>query len=65
LQRNQIAKEIYISVYAYQFTEVNLGIVVHRATDTAEENLNTIFLEKGNLLTYTLEDSVVSFKLNS
>jgi hypothetical protein len=62
-----LASEIYISIYAYQFTEVNLGVIVHRTSDTKDQNLNTIILEKGNLLTYTLNatHSVVSFKANS
>jgi hypothetical protein len=29
-----LAKEVYIAVYAYRFTEVNLGVVVRRKNGT-------------------------------
>jgi hypothetical protein len=30
LEGDKLAKEIYVAVYAYRFTEVNLGVIVHR-----------------------------------
>jgi hypothetical protein len=67
LEGGKLANDLYISVYAYQFTEVNLAVIVHRASDTVESNLNTLVLEKDSLLTYTLDSthSSVSFKFNS
>lgn len=47
-----MAKEIYISVYAYQFTEVNLGVIVHRKSTPG--SVHEIPLEKGNIQSYIL-----------
>jgi hypothetical protein len=30
LKEERLATELYISIYAYQFAEINIGVVVHR-----------------------------------
>lgn len=52
LGKSELSKEIYISVYAFQFTEVNLGVIVHRSTDSG--NVHEIPLIEGNLQNYVL-----------
>lgn len=52
LERSQLAREIYIAVYAYRFTEVNLGAIVHRKSDNT--SVHDIPLQEGNLQTYLL-----------
>lgn len=35
LEKDQISAQIYVAVYAYQFTEISLGVIVQRSSENA------------------------------
>ena len=65
LKKDQLALEFYISVYAYQFTEINIGVIVHRTTSNA--SVHEFPLLQGNVQTYIINQTQpnADFKFNS
>ena len=50
LHRSELASKIYISVFAYESSEVSIEVIVHRSNSSALE----IPLTDGTVQTYTL-----------
>jgi hypothetical protein len=65
LKESQLAPELYISVFAYQFTEINIGVIVNR--NSSNSSVHEIPLSVDNVQTYTLNKTqdTAYFKFNS
>lgn len=38
LDGDKLAKELYVAIYAYRFTEVNLGVIVYRGQENGSSH---------------------------